>query len=131
MRIVVGIIVGIVAWWLLFMLTLIGLSAAWPALAEAGRRVQESGDFGAISAAMLAMLLATYVYINGIAGWSAGRIARRWSAVWIAATPVFAYAVFQHLFRLWGDLPAWYNLGVVAFVYPFSLMGGRLALRRV
>ena len=79
---------------------------------------------------MLALLLSGYVYINGIAGWVTARIAGHKSAIWIACAPTVAYAVYVHLHVLWNALPAWYNLGVVGFIYPFSFLGGSLASAR-
>jgi hypothetical protein len=48
----------------------------------------------------------------------------------IACVPTAIYAAYEHLYVLWNMLPAWYNLGVVAFLYPFSLLGGALASTR-
>jgi hypothetical protein len=79
---------------------------------------------------MLALLLSGYVYINGIAGWVTVRITGRKSAIWIAGAPIVAYAMYEHLHVLWHMLPAWYNLGVVGFIYPFSFLGGSLARTR-
>jgi len=125
-RTVVGIIVGFLSWWALFLLTLVVLAMLWPAFAQVGRSVQASQDYSGLTTGMLVLLLATYVYINGGAGWIAARVAGRRSAVWFAVTPVFLYASFQHLHVLWDVLPAWYNLGVVAFIFPFSWLGASL-----
>jgi hypothetical protein len=129
-RTVVGIIVGFFSWWVAFFLSLFLMGLLWPALGKVGRSVQESGDYSALTAGMLALLLGGYVYINGIAGWLTVRIARRKSAIWIAAAPIAAYAAYQHLYVLWHMLPAWYNLGVIGFIYPFSFLGGSLASTR-
>jgi hypothetical protein len=126
-RTIVGIIVGFLSWWALFLLTLLVVAMLWPAAAEAGRRAQASHDYSMLPTGALALLLATYVYINGLAGWITARVAGHRSAVWYAVTPVFLYAAFQHLHVLWNVLPAWYNLGVVAFIFPFSWLGASLA----
>lgn len=125
-RTVVGIIVGFLSWWALFLLTLVVLAMLWPAFAQVGRSVQASHDYSGLTTGMLVLLLATYVYINGGAGWIAARVAGRRSAVWFAVTPVFLYAAFQHLHVLWDALPAWYNLGVVGFIFPISWLGASL-----
>ena len=125
-RTVVGIIVGFLSWWALFLLTLGAVAILWPAAAEAGRRAQASHDYSVLTTGMLVLLLATYVYINGLAGWITARVAGRRSAVWFAVAPVFLYAAFQHLHVLWHVLPAWYNLGVVGFIFPFSWLGASL-----
>jgi cbb3-type cytochrome oxidase subunit 3 len=119
--------VGFLSWWVLFLLTLVIIAMLWPAFAEAGRTARALRDYSALTTGMLALLLATYVYINGLAGWITARVARRRSAVWFAVTPVFLYAAFQHLHVLWDALPAWYNLGVVGFIFPFSWLGASLA----
>jgi hypothetical protein len=129
-RIVVGIVVGFVSWWVLFFLSLAVMAVGWPALGKAGRSVQVSGDYSGLTTGMLLLLLFGYVYINGIAGWVTSRIAGRPSAIWIACAPTAAYAVYEHLHVLWDMLPAWYNLGVVGFIYPFSFLGGSLARPR-
>jgi cbb3-type cytochrome oxidase subunit 3 len=125
-RTVVGIIVGFLSWWALFLLTIVVIALLWPAFAKAGRAASVSNDYSALTTSMLALLLATYVYINGLAGWIAARVAGRRTAMWFAVTPIFAYAAFQHLHTLWHALPTWYNLGVVAFIYPFSWLGASL-----
>ena len=126
-RTVVGIIVGFFSWWVVFVLSIVLMGLLWPALGNVGRSVQVSGDYSALTTGMLALLLGGYVYINGIAGWVTAKITRHRSAIWIACAPIVAYAVYEHLYVLWDMLPAWYNLGVVAFIYPFSFAGGWLA----
>jgi hypothetical protein len=126
-RTVVGIIVGFLSWWALFLLTLVVIAMLWPAFGEVGRTVRASRDYSALTTGMLALLLVTYVYINCIAGWITARLAGRRTAVWFAVTPIFVYAAFQHLHTLWHALPAWYNLGVVGFIYPFSWLGASAA----
>jgi hypothetical protein len=106
------------------------MALAWPALREVARSVQESGDYSGLTTGLLALLLGGYVYINGIAGWVTVKIAGRKSAVWIAVAPIVAYAGYEHLYVLWDVLPAWYNLGVLGFIYPFSFLGGSLASPR-
>jgi hypothetical protein len=128
---VIGVVAGLVSWWILFLLSLTLFAIAWPDFGEAGERAQRSGDFSQLTPAMLALLLGSYVYINGIAGWVTQRIAGHRAAVWIASSAIFAYATFQHLHLLWSKLPAWYNLGVVALIFPLSILGGALAAARV
>jgi len=129
-RTVVGIIAGFFAWWAVFYLSLFVMALLWPPLRDVARSIQESGDYSGLTTGMLAVLLAGYVYINGIAGWLTVRITGRKSAVWIAVAPIVAFAAYEHLYLLWDELPAWYNLGVVAFLYPFSFLGGSLASTR-
>jgi hypothetical protein len=129
-RIVIGIIMGFFSWWVVFFLSLILMGLLWPALGKVGRSVQESGDYSTLTTSMLALLLCGYVYINGIAGWVTAKITGRKSTIWIACAPTVAYAMYEHLYVLWHMLPAWYNLGVVSFIYPFSFLGGSLASTR-
>jgi hypothetical protein len=129
-RTLVGIIVGLLSWWAVFLLSLALMGFLWPALGKVGRSVQESGNYSALTTGMLALLLGGYVYINGIAGWVTARITGRKSTIWIACAPTVAYAMYEHLYVLWHMLPAWYNLGVVGFIYPFSFLGGLLARPR-
>src|SRR6185369_16454797 len=100
-RTVVGIIVGFLSWWALFLVTIVVIALLWPAFAKAGRAASTANDYSALTTSMLALLLATYVYINGLAGWIAARVAGRRTAMWFAVTPIFAYAAFQHLHMLW------------------------------
>ena len=127
-RTVVGIIVGFVSWWGIFLLSLTLMALLWPAFGKVGKSIQESGDYSVLTTGMLALLLSGYVYINGIAGWVTVRITGHKSAIWIACAPTAAYAVYEHLYVLWHMLPAWYNLGVVGFIYPLSFLGGSFAL---
>ncbi len=126
-RTVVGIIVGFFSWWGVFFLSLALMGLLWPALGKAGRSIQESGDYSILTTGMLGLLLTGYVYINGIAGWVTAKITGRKSAIWFAVAPILLYAVYEHLYILWHMLPAWYNLGVVGFIYPFGFLGGSLA----
>jgi hypothetical protein len=130
-RTVVGIIVGFLSWWVIFLVSLLLMGFLWPALRQVGRSVQESGDYSGLTTGMLASVLAGYVYINGIAGWVTARISGRKFSIWIACAPIVAYAGYEHLYVLWHMLPAWYNLGVVGFIYPFSFLGGWLAIRNI
>src|SRR5688572_3485782 len=129
-RTVVGIIVGVLSWWALFVFTLFLVALLWPAFGEAGKSVQASNDYSTLTTGMLALLLGTYAYINGFAGWVTVRISGRRSAVWIYGVPIIAYAAFQHLHVLWDSLPAWYNIGVVGLIYPCSFLGASYARLR-
>jgi hypothetical protein len=129
-RTVIGIIVGFLSWWVAFVLSIVLMGLLWPALGKVGRSIQESGNYAALTTGMLALLLCGYVYINAMAGWVTAKITGRKSAIWIACAPIVAYAMYEHLYVLWDMLPAWYNVGVVGFIYPFSFLGGALASTR-
>jgi hypothetical protein len=129
-RTVVGIIVGFFSWWVVFFVSLVLMALLWPDFGNVGKSVQVSGDYSALTTGMLVLLLCGYVYISGISGWVTVKISGRKAAIWIACAPTAVYAVYEHLHVLWHVLPAWYNLGVVGFIYPFSFLGGSLASTR-
>lgn len=102
------------------------MALAWPALRAAAKSVQASGDYSVLTPGMLALLLAGYVYINGVSGWATVGITRNRTTIWIALAPIVAYAMYVHLHVLWKTLPPWYNLGVVLSIYPFGFLGSLL-----
>jgi hypothetical protein len=123
MRAVLGIIVGITIWWGMFLVSSFLIVIIWPTTEEFRQALFEAGDYSVIPTTMLALFLVMYIPIGFVSGFVTTVIAKtRWQA-WVVAAPIFAFAVFQHLFTLWDNLPAWYNVAVVLVIAPFTILG--------
>jgi len=126
-RALVGILAGYAAWWVLFLGSLAVSGTLWPAFLEAGRPVFDARDYSQLTTPMLVLSAGIWLYTNLGTGWITARIAGSRMPVWFVAVPLFAYLAYSHLYRLWFDLPPWYNLTVVAIFPPLVLLGARLA----
>ena len=127
MRSILGILAGFIGWWVAFYASLVIFAAVWPGLLDMGRRALESNDYGQISTPALTLLIVMYFWVNPIAGWLTVLITRNRNDALITAMPLFAYAAFAHYYRLWNNLPDWYNLIVPVLIPPLVYLGGRLA----
>ena len=77
---------------------------------------------------MLVLGAGIWLYTNLGTEWVTTRIARDRIAIWLVAAPLFAYMAYSHLYRLWFDLPVWYNLTVVV-IFPAARAPGQQAGR--
>jgi hypothetical protein len=125
-RTIAGIALGIVAWWVLFFLLSFAIVVLWPGSETFQQALFEKRDYSVIPTGALLVLLVMFVVIGLFAGWLTTAITRREVHAWAVAVPIFLFAVFQHLFVLWGNLPDWYNVAVVFMIWPFIVLGGRL-----
>ncbi len=128
-RTVAGIAIGFVSWWALFLASTFLIVAVWPTSAALRQVVFEARDYSSLPTLMLLLFLVMYVPIGLIAGRITAAICRTRFPAWLVATPIFLYAMFQHLHVLWNNLPNWYNLAVVLIIAPFIVLGGRLERR--
>ena len=118
-RVILGIVMGLIAW--MVSATVIGLimREAWP-------------QYAAVTAAMAFTLpmmfarLAIGALATLLAGWVTAVIARR-SAVARLAMGLLLLAMFipQHV-RLWDTFPVWYHLTFLLSLVPLSYLGGRI-----
>ena len=124
-RTAAGIVLGIAVWWVLFMASTFLIVVAWPTSEAFRQAVFDAGDYSVFPTAMLLAFLAMYVPIGLIAGRAAVSITRVARHAWIVAAPILLFALFQHLYVLWNNLPNWYNVAVVLLIAPFIVVGGR------
>lgn len=126
-RTIVGVLSGLVVWWVLFYLSVGIFAALWPAMQEAGRPAVENGDFSQLTAPMLALLIVMYFWVNPVAGWLTVFITKNRNHVWVVVVPLFLFASFQHFYVLWDNLPDWYNVLVPILIPPLVYLGGIFA----
>ena len=125
-KIVVGVISGVVIWWVAFYASTAVFILLWPELLEVGRAAVQENDWSQITTPMLILLIAMYFWVNPIAGWLTTIITKNRNHVWITMIPLVLYAIQAHWFRLWNVLPDWYNLAVVLLIPPLVYLGGWL-----
>jgi hypothetical protein len=122
-RSVWGVVVGAVAWMLVFFLLCMVLAQFWPDYALHGRTWFRERVF-TFTPPMAVCNLLFWVVADGAAGWLVMTIARRRAALWVLAVLLTGYLASQHLLLYWPRFPWWYNLGVVLPALPAMLLGG-------
>ena len=123
---VLGVVVGVVLWAVGFYVLAIVLAQLWPDYAIHGREWMRQGVF-TFTPPMACCNLVFWVLAEILAGWAAGKIAKRRAAVWVLAGLLGIYLAVLHLVVYWTRFPWWYNLGVVIPAVPAVLLGGKLA----
>lgn len=126
-RPLLGILAGLVAWWVAFYASTAVFTFVWPALAEAGRPAVESNDFTRLTTPMLLLFIAMYFWVNPLAGWVTVFITKNRKHAWFTAIPLLLYAGVMHFYVLWNNLPDWYNVAVPVLIPPLVYGGGLLA----
>jgi hypothetical protein len=111
------------------MITAFLLSLFWPGLRNAGQVYFEQGSYDVLTTSMLIAFQIIWLFANAAAGFVTRWIAGRQLEVWLLATILLAYFAYNHLWTLWAELPAWYNLLVVIPVVPMVLVGSLIAGR--
>ena len=122
-RTAIGVLLGLLLWWLLFFVIGAGIGLVWPDYREAARVMMQEQSFRLFTTPML---FANYL-LFAVAGLVAGRIAtaidKSGRASLIAAGLLFLYAGAQHYLRLWNQLPDWYNLTIPIVIAAFVWLG--------
>ncbi len=127
MRIASGIVAGLAIWVIGFYAIGMLFGLLWPAYAEAARFLFEADDLSHFTTPMLFMNWALFVGTGTLTGWLSSWIARNRMAPLVVASIWFAYAVVNHYWLVWNELPDWYNL-IVPFVIGLPiLVWGRIA----
>jgi hypothetical protein len=123
LRLIGGIIAGVVAWFIIVTVLDIGLRFGWPA-------------YGAVEKAMaftLPMMIAR-LSISAISSLLSGYVAAtiekgKWAAL-VAGIVLLVLFVPIH-YGLWAKFPAWYHLTFLVSLPVLSLAGGRLMRPRL
>ncbi|HEY2532478.1 MAG TPA: hypothetical protein VGJ20_31860 [Xanthobacteraceae bacterium] len=126
MRSVLGVVVGVVLWMVVFFALASGLAQLWPDYAIHGRQWLKEGIF-TFTPLMACCNLAFWILGELGAGWVTAKISRRPVAVWVVAGLLGIYLATLHLVLYWSRFPWWYNVTVVVTVVPAVLLGARLA----
>jgi hypothetical protein len=114
-RTIGGILAGLIAWMIGFYAIGIAFGLLWPPYAEAARHMFSEDDFSYFTVPMLFMNWTLFVGTGLFAGWVASWIGGNRKAPLIVAAVWFLYAVINHYWRVWNELPDWYNV-IVPFV---------------
>ncbi len=121
LRVVLGVVVGIVAWVVVGVLGFMFLKASWPAyqLAEP--------EF-AFTTPMLWARLVVGVLASVAAGWTAALVAKgEVKAAWIFASLLMALSLYNHLLVVWDAFPVWFHLAYLIPLLPITGFSGYLA----
>ena len=129
-RVVSGVVVGVVAWWLLFIGVGIAFGLAWEDYRLAARAFFADQDGSHFSTAMLLLNWLVFIISGLVDGWLVTLISRKRVAGLIVAGLYLLYTLFDHYYLLWHNLPTWYNLIVPWVISGSILLGSRLQLRR-
>lgn len=122
-RVALAVIVGVLAWGLLWNVGTLGAQRALPELAAPGEPITHLG--------LLVALVAYSVLASLIAGWTAAALAprRARTAMWALALVNLAIGIAVEI-SYWELMPAWYHVVFLALVMPATLAGGWLRQRK-
>ena len=70
-----------------------------------------------------------WCWVNPGASWLTLFISQQTLSVWVLIAVLSLYAVFNHFYVLWNNLPNWYNMAVV-LIFPPTLYLGILLVKR-
>lgn len=129
MRKTAAILAGLLVLWALFNVLLLLLALVWPELAAAGQAIFAEQDYRSLTTPMYLAFLVLWSLAYAAAGWTTERICREQHWALYMATPHFLYAAYNHLYAMWPLFPPWYNLAVVALIYPLAWLGAGLRAR--
>jgi hypothetical protein len=127
LRPILAVVAGYAAWVVGFWVPNILLALVWPALREVAAIWSEQGRYDVFDTSMLIAFQFTWPIANAAAGFVTRLISRRQLEVWCIAALLFAYFAFNHLYALWDQMPAWYNVIVVIPVVPMVIVGSLAA----
>ena len=122
-RIVAAVIVGFVAWTVLFL----GSNSGILALAPGAFNPDGSID----STSLLVLFLALSIVFSVVAGWIASKIARSRSfgSCVVLGVLLLAVGVMVQI-QYWDVMPVWYHIGFLGMLIPGVLLGYRIAVPR-
>lgn len=119
-RVILGVVIGFVAWWVIGGVALFLLRVAWPDYAQ----VEQAMTF---SFPMQIARLAVGVLCSIGGGWLAVTTARGagTAAWWLGGVLVLCFIPIHY--GLWDKFPVWYHLFFLLTLAPLTGFGGRLA----
>lgn len=123
LSVVAGYAACIATFWILVIL----MGFVWPSLRDAGRLSATQGRYDVFDTSMLVAFQLTWPVANGVAGLVTRVISKRQMEVWCLAALLLAQFAYNHLWRIWDQMPVWYNLLVVVLVVPMVLVGSMVA----
>jgi hypothetical protein len=115
MRTAAGIVAGVIAWMIGFYAIGIAFGLLWPAYAEAARHMFREDDLSYFTLPMLFVNWTVFIGTGLFAGWVASWVGKNRTAPLVVAALWFVYAVVNHYWLVWNELPDWYNV-IVPFV---------------
>jgi hypothetical protein len=127
---VIGVVVGVVVWWMGFFGLARVLYLIWPAYAAAAHEFVVTGVSG-FTATMYGWNALFWVLAEIAGGWAAVLVARRRESAWVLGALLMAFLCFMHLYLEWDRFPGLYNFAVALPSGVAVLLGGRLAGRFV
>jgi hypothetical protein len=119
MRLIGGIVVGVLAWGIVVTILNLGLRHGWPA-------------YGVVERAMLftVPMMAARLSISGISslvgGYAAAAIGRSGQAALIAGVLLLLIFLPIH-YTIWSKFPLWYHLTFLVSLPLLSVIGGRFS----
>jgi len=124
-----AVVAGLIVWSVLNFGSMYWLAAIWPALGEVGGYAFETGDFSRFSVPMLILLLAMWTWVNVGAGWTTVFITKHRNDVWILVVLLSIFALYNHAYVYWNNLPNWYNI-VLIIIFPITTYVGGLLVKK-
>ena len=122
-KIILAVIVGLMFWGVFNFASTALLGVLWPALGSVGRAAMESGDFSHLTLLMLLLFLAMWTWVNVGTGWLTMFIAKSRTALWCVLAALTAFALYNHAYVYWNNLPNWYNIAVIIIFPPTTYLG--------
>ncbi len=126
LKLILAVLAGLIFWAVLNFVSIAVLTMLWPALGEVGRAAQETNDFSQFTFPMLLLFLAMWTWVNIGAGWLTVFITKDRYSVWFLVAPLMLFAVYNHSYVFWNNLPYWYNIAVIIIFTPTIWLGSLL-----
>jgi hypothetical protein len=122
LRLIGGIIAGVVVWIVAVTVLNLGLRYSWPAY----HAVEQALTF---TLPMMIARLTESGISSIVSGWASAAIARnRTAALWSGIVLLLPFAYFHS--TIWNKFPVWYHLTFFVSLVVLSVLGGMLAGRR-
>jgi hypothetical protein len=125
-RAIAAVVVGIVAWFVLFMVVGIAFGFLWGDYRAAASVFFANGDFSHFTIAMMITNFVVFIVAGAVDGRLVWIIGKNRVAVMVVAGLFLLYALFEHYYLLWGQLPDWYNVIMPWIIAGSIFLGGRL-----
>jgi hypothetical protein len=125
LRLIAGVVLGVVAWFVAVSVLGYALGHLWPALAVASKNPTT------LTIPMLVARLGVSFLSSIVGGLIAALVSgERFRAPLGAGVLLLAFFAYYHVTMIWHDFPVWYHLTFFVSLVLLSLLGGRLARPR-